>query len=64
MIALAILVCPVALFGLFHKTRLHYVGIQILDAKQQNRWELLKAIKTITGRSWLRTGGQVFLYRR
>ena len=28
MIALAILVAPVALFGLFHKTRLHYIGIQ------------------------------------
>lgn len=28
MVALAILVAPVALFGLFHKTRLHYIGIQ------------------------------------
>jgi hypothetical protein len=28
MIALAILVAPLALFGLFHKTRLHYIGIQ------------------------------------
>ena len=28
MIALAILVAPVALFGLLHKTRLHYIGIQ------------------------------------
>ncbi len=28
MIALAVLVAPVALFGLFHKTRLHYIGIQ------------------------------------
>jgi dihydroorotate dehydrogenase len=27
MIALAVLVAPVALFGLFHKTRLHYIGI-------------------------------------
>lgn len=27
MVALAILVAPVALFGLFHKTRLHYIGI-------------------------------------
>jgi hypothetical protein len=28
MIALAILVAPVALFGLFHKTRLHFIAIQ------------------------------------
>jgi len=28
MIALAVLVAPVALFGLFHKTRLHYIGVQ------------------------------------
>jgi hypothetical protein len=28
MIALAILVAPVALFGLLHKTRLHYIGLQ------------------------------------
>src|SRR5258708_14821920 len=28
MIALAILVAPVALFGLLHKTRLHFIGIQ------------------------------------
>jgi hypothetical protein len=28
MIALAVLVAPVALFGLLHKTRLHYISIQ------------------------------------
>ena len=28
MVALAVLVAPVALFGLLHKTRLHYIGIQ------------------------------------
>src|SRR3569832_1018861 len=28
MIALAVLVAPLALFGLLHKTRLHYIGIQ------------------------------------
>src|ERR1700740_884373 len=32
MIALAILVAPVVLFGLFHKTRLHYIGIQYTDS--------------------------------
>src|SRR5689334_2950664 len=28
MIALAVLVAPVALFGLFHKTKLHFIGVQ------------------------------------
>src|SRR5579872_5740665 len=32
MIALAVLVAPVALFGLFHKTRLHYIGVQYKTA--------------------------------
>jgi len=32
MIALAVLVAPVALFGLFHKTRLHFIGIQYKTA--------------------------------
>ena len=28
MIALAVLLTPLALFGLFHKTRLHFIGLQ------------------------------------
>src|SRR5436309_3434667 len=28
MVALRILVAPVALFGLFHKTKLHYIGVE------------------------------------
>ena len=32
MVALAVLVSPVALFGLMHKTRLHYIGIQYHEA--------------------------------
>lgn len=32
MVALAVLVAPVALFGLFHKTRLHFIGIQYTSA--------------------------------
>lgn len=32
MIALGILVSPVALFGLFHKTRLHFIGVEYTTA--------------------------------
>jgi len=35
MVALAVLVAPVALFGLLHKTRLHFIGIQIQDCGGQ-----------------------------
>jgi len=28
MVALGILVAPLVLFGLFHKTRLHFIGIE------------------------------------
>jgi hypothetical protein len=35
MVALGVLVAPIALFGLFHKTRLHFIGIEFttLDGK-------------------------------
>ena len=45
MIALAILVAPVALFGLFHKTRLHYIGIQYHDAQNKSAGILLQGDK-------------------
>jgi hypothetical protein len=45
MIALAILVAPVALFGLFHKTRLHYIGIQYLDSNGKPAGILLQGDK-------------------
>src|SRR5438309_8961693 len=45
MIALAILVAPVALFGLFHKTRLHYIGIQFTDASNKSAGILLQGDK-------------------
>ena len=32
MVALGVLVAPIALFGLFHKTRLHFIGIQFTTA--------------------------------
>jgi len=45
MIALAILVAPVALFGLLHKTRLHYIGIQYNDATNKSAGILLQGDK-------------------
>ena len=45
MIALAILVAPVALFGLFHKTRLHYIGIQYNTPDGKNAGILLQGDK-------------------
>lgn len=35
MIALGVLLAPLALFGLFHKTRLHFVGIEFTTAEDQ-----------------------------
>lgn len=45
MIALAVLVAPVALFGLFHKTRLHYIGIQYKSAEGKDAGILLQGDK-------------------
>jgi hypothetical protein len=45
MIALAILVAPVALFGLFHKTRLHYIGIQYTNSSNKSAGILLQGDK-------------------
>ena len=60
MIALAVLVAPVALFGLFHKTRLHYIGIQyktsdgkdagiLLQGDKDNYRAILTALQGVTG---------------
>ena len=60
MIALAVLVAPVALFGLFHKTRLHYIGIQyktpdgknagiLLQGDKNNYRAMLVALQGVTG---------------
>lgn len=45
MVALAILVSPVALFGLFHKTRLHYIGIQYTTPDGKSAGILLQGDK-------------------
>lgn len=60
MIALAVLVAPLALFGLFHKTRKHYVGIEwqlegdkragvLLQADKDNYRAVLMALRGVTG---------------
>ena len=60
MVVLAILVAPVALFGLFHKTRLHYIGIQystpdtrnagiLLQGHKDNYRAMLVALQGVTG---------------
>jgi hypothetical protein len=60
MVALAILVAPVALFGLFHKTRLHYIGMQystpddktagiLLQGDKDNYRAILVALQGVTG---------------
>jgi hypothetical protein len=60
MVALAILVSPVALFGLMHKTRLHYIGLQyktsdsksagiLLQGDKDNYRAILVALQGVTG---------------
>lgn len=60
MIALGILFAPLALFGLFHKTRLHYLGIEfttednkkagfLLQAHKDNYRAVLVALRGATG---------------
>src|SRR5262249_49883033 len=60
MIALGILVAPLALFGLFHKTRLHFVGVEystddgkkaglLLQAHKDNYRGVLEALRGATG---------------
>jgi hypothetical protein len=45
MIALAVLVAPIALFGLLHKTRLHYIGVQYTTPEGKNGGILLQGDK-------------------
>jgi hypothetical protein len=60
MVALAVLVAPVALFGLLHKTRLHYIGIQyttpdgkaagiLLQGDKDDYRAILVALQGVTG---------------
>ncbi len=60
MVALGILVAPLALFGLFHKTRLHFIGIEyttpenkkagvLLQGHKDNYRAILMALRGATG---------------
>lgn len=60
MIALAIIISPIALFGLMHKTRLHFIGIQysttdgktagiLLQGDKDNYRAILVALQGVTG---------------
>jgi PEGA domain/PDZ domain len=60
MVALAILIAPVALFGLLHKTRLHFIGIQytmpdgksagiLLQGDKDNYRAILVALQGVSG---------------
>lgn len=60
MIVLAVLVAPLALFGLFHKTRKHYIGIEwqeegdkkggvLLQGDKDNYRGVLMALRGVTG---------------
>src|SRR3569832_916329 len=58
MVALAILVAPVAQFGLFHKTKLHYIGVEyekdgkksglLLQGDKDNSRGILMSQKSVT----------------
>jgi hypothetical protein len=60
MIALAVLVAPVALFGLFHKTRLHFIGVEynapdgkkggiLMQGDKDNYRAILVALQSVSG---------------
>src|SRR5207253_3510916 len=61
MVALAILVSPVALVGLVHKTREHFIGMQysegdnksglLLQGDKDNYRAILVALQSVTGQS-------------
>ena len=57
MVALAVLVAPVALFGLFHKTRLHYIGIQYHTPDNKTAGILLQGDKDNYRADFSRTTG-------
>ena len=61
-VGLGLLVAPVALFGLLHKQRLHFIGIEyakadstkggvLLQGADQNYREILFQLKSVTGKT-------------
>jgi hypothetical protein len=61
MVALSLLVTPLALFGILHKSKAHFVGIEykgddgktgavLLEADKNNYRAILLVLKTVTGK--------------
>ena len=61
MVALSLLLTPVALFGLLHQSKNHFIGIEyrdadgktaavLLEADKNNYRVILRALKTVTGK--------------
>ena len=61
MIALGVLVTPLALFGLLHKTKLHFIGVEyetadgkkgglLIQGHKDNYRAILQALKSTTGK--------------
>ena len=61
MVALGVLVPPVALFGIMHKGKEHFIGIEftgedgkpasvLLEVHKDSYWAILQALKTVTGK--------------
>jgi len=61
MVALGVLVAPLALFGLLHKTKLHFIGIEyntpdgkkgglLLQGHKENYRAVLQTLKSVTGK--------------
>jgi hypothetical protein len=61
MVALSMLATPVALFGILHKSKDHFIGIEfhgddakpssvLLEAHKDNYRAILKVLKTVTGK--------------
>jgi len=61
MVALSVMVTPLALFGLLHKSKVHFIGIEfrteddkpgavLLEADKNNYQAILQVLKALTGK--------------
>jgi hypothetical protein len=62
MVALSVVATPLALFGILHKSKVHFIGIEyrtddgkpgalLLEADKNNYRAILRVLETITGKS-------------
>ncbi|HKA00201.1 MAG TPA: hypothetical protein VKE70_27005 [Candidatus Solibacter sp.] len=62
MVALSVVATPLALFGILHKSKVHFIGIEyktedskpgavLLEADKNNYRDILKVLSTVTGKS-------------